>query len=78
MITDPFYLQRQMARLLPDPTERFPGRQKTPTQVSSAERCGLCPLCREMIALDAPESNAADTCPRCGGIIDGLDRLCES
>ena len=68
-------LIRQLVRLSPDPSEQFPGRRRRPTQVASVGRCGLCPICREMVLLEAPAGDAADTCPRCGGMIDHLDPI---
>jgi hypothetical protein len=64
----------QMTRLVSAPMSRVSGhRHRLAHRRSSGDCCGLCPFCREYIAIRFAVAKKPVACPRCGRLIDSLE-----
>jgi len=67
---------RQLARLVPNPTERSRAKAKAKGQSHFVDDgCGCCPLCGEFVYVEFSEAEQATLCPRCDQPIESLDAL---
>ena len=65
---------QQIARLVPAPSARLPGRRHGSDKARLVrDCCGICPFRREFVVIRSRTSGAPFTCPRCGRSVDSLD-----
>jgi hypothetical protein len=65
---------QQIARLVPAPSARLSGRRPSSASTLHTRECyGLCPFCREFVAVRFAAAKGSVACPRCGRLVDSLD-----
>ena len=64
----------QMARLIPDPRERYANHLRVSSGTGKG-RCGCCPACGAFVYLGPPNSSGEAPCPSCGQLVRSLDAL---
>ena len=67
-------LVRQIARLVPAPSSRLSRRRSGSASTQHTRECyGLCPFCRQFVAVRFAVAKGSVACPRCGRLVDSLD-----
>jgi hypothetical protein len=67
-------LVRQIARLVPAPSSRLSRRRFSSASTQHTRECyGLCPFCRQFVAVRFAVAKGSVACPRCGRLVDSLD-----
>jgi hypothetical protein len=67
-------IARQLARLVPAPSERIRHR-KIVSSRASVGRCGRCPACRAVVSIETTDPDGAAPCPSCCRVIYSLNPL---
>jgi hypothetical protein len=66
-------LVRQIARLVPSPSARLSRHRSRSASMRHTRECyGLCPFCRQFVAVRFAVAKGSVACPRCGRLVDSL------